>query len=189
MHTLLSEAIQIAERAHRGQIDKAGEPYLFHPMRVAWQFVGNPKLQLIALLHDTVEDTFNQQDPVTERLLAERFGLDIALQVGALTRRKQGMEVLLPDGATLVAKQDEDYFAQYIPRMLEDAVARRIKRQDILDNLLSSRIRGCQAALERRGIEPKAARSIVDVRQKRYQHALALIEYAERKKPSAPSGI
>lgn len=51
----LTEAICLAARAHAGQTDKAGEPYILHPLRVM-QAV-SPEARVVAVLHDVIEDT------------------------------------------------------------------------------------------------------------------------------------
>jgi hypothetical protein len=49
-------ADQIAERAHEGQVDKVGHPYIGHPRSVAGRLT-DPDAQVVALLHDVIEDT------------------------------------------------------------------------------------------------------------------------------------
>jgi len=39
-----------------GQIDKAGQPYIHHPLRVM-QNVQHPNAKIVAVLHDILEDT------------------------------------------------------------------------------------------------------------------------------------
>ncbi|NUO09286.1 MAG: hypothetical protein HUU08_11500 [Candidatus Brocadia sp.] len=53
---ILEHALQISVKAHAGQKDKAGEPYIFHPIRVMAR-CSSPEAKVIALLHDTIEDT------------------------------------------------------------------------------------------------------------------------------------
>lgn len=50
------EAFQIAEKAHEGQVDKAGVPYIAHVDRVARSLVA-PHHQVLGLLHDVMEDS------------------------------------------------------------------------------------------------------------------------------------
>ncbi len=52
----IEKAIEIAARAHAGQVDKAGAPYIFHPLRLMLA-VKTPFEKMAAVLHDTVEDT------------------------------------------------------------------------------------------------------------------------------------
>lgn len=56
----LEGAIQLATAAHAGQVDKAGEPYINHPlavMRRAKDSGLDEDLQIVAVLHDVVEDS------------------------------------------------------------------------------------------------------------------------------------
>lgn len=56
----LSDAIALAEFAHRGQVDKAGLPYIEHPKRVLAKVQAQgalPYIQIAAILHDVTEDT------------------------------------------------------------------------------------------------------------------------------------
>ena len=52
----VAAARALATKAHEGQTDKAGLPYITHPERVALR-MESPELQVIGWLHDTVEDT------------------------------------------------------------------------------------------------------------------------------------
>ena len=52
----IEEAIHIAVEAHRGQVDKAGAPYIFHPLRLMLSMKTDAQ-RMAAVLHDTVEDT------------------------------------------------------------------------------------------------------------------------------------
>src|SRR5690554_893001 len=81
---LIERAFTVAERAHRGQLRKSGDPYITHPVAVttilAELGMTVPTLAA-ALLHDTVEDT----DYSLEQLRAE-FGEEIALLVDGVTK-------------------------------------------------------------------------------------------------------
>ena len=50
------KAKEMAENAHRGQIDKSGKAYIFHPIRVS-QMGKTEEERIVGLLHDVVEDT------------------------------------------------------------------------------------------------------------------------------------
>jgi len=81
---LLERAYATAEKAHRGQKRKSGEPYITHPVAVA-QILADlgigSKTLAAALLHDTVEDT----DYTLDTLRAE-FGDEIAMLVDGVTK-------------------------------------------------------------------------------------------------------
>ena len=50
------KALKICFECHKNQVDKAGMPYVFHPMHVADQML-DENTTIVALLHDVVEDT------------------------------------------------------------------------------------------------------------------------------------
>ena len=54
---LINKAISIAAKAHDGQLDKAGKPYIFHPLRVMLYAEGDEKVKCAAVLHDVLEDS------------------------------------------------------------------------------------------------------------------------------------
>ena len=113
----LERAIAIAAEAHAGQKDKAGGPYILHPLRV---MLAVPALdeRIVAALHDVVEDT-----PWTlEALRAEGFSDDVVAAVDAMTRR---------DG--------EDYF-EFVRRAVAHRTARPVKIADLRDNMNVARI-------------------------------------------------
>jgi GTP pyrophosphokinase len=81
---LLRRSYSIAERMHRGQTRKSGEPYITHPLAVAQILadLGMDTTTLVAaLLHDTVEDT-----SYTLPALREEFGPQVALLVDGVTK-------------------------------------------------------------------------------------------------------
>ncbi len=80
----LNHALQTARDAHRHQVRKSGEPYFFHPLRVAhlaarhWMDFASI---MAALLHDVVEDT-----PTSLETIRDDFGDEVALLVDGLTK-------------------------------------------------------------------------------------------------------
>lgn len=113
----LARAIAIAEQAHAGQKDKAGQPYIGHPMRVM-ESVGTDDERIVAVLHDVVEDS----DWTLDMLLKEGFTPAIVDAVEALTKRPA-----------------EDYEKEFIPRTGRNPLARRVKLADLADNLARTR--------------------------------------------------
>ncbi|MGV8977554.1 MAG: RelA/SpoT family protein [Cellulomonas sp.] len=82
--SVIEQAYVVAERAHRGQLRKSGDPYITHPVAVATilaELGMTPPTLAAALLHDTVEDT----DYSLEELRAD-FGPEIAMLVDGVTK-------------------------------------------------------------------------------------------------------
>lgn len=113
----LERAIAIAAEAHAGAVDKAGQPYLLHPLRVMMNVHGETA-RIAAVLHDVVEDT----DWTLEGLRREGFDDAVLRAVDGLTWR-----------------EGEDYF-DFCRRAGRDPVARAVKLADIEDNLDWNRI-------------------------------------------------
>ncbi|WP_117213824.1 RelA/SpoT family protein [Allorhizocola rhizosphaerae] len=82
--SLLRRSYSVAERWHRDQKRKSGEPYITHPLQVA-QILAELGMDTItlaaALLHDTVEDT-----AYTLPQLRADFGSEVALLVNGVTK-------------------------------------------------------------------------------------------------------
>lgn len=81
---LIQRAYAVAERAHRGQFRKSGDPYITHPVAVATILaeLGSPSdVVAAALLHDTVEDTDYSLES-----LSKEFGEPIAVLVDGVTK-------------------------------------------------------------------------------------------------------
>lgn len=113
----IEKAIEIAAREHAGDVDKAGNPYLFHPLRLVFA-VNTPFEKMAAALHDVVEDT-----PVTlEELQSEGFHPDVLAAVEALTKRAGESRL---DGAA---------------RAAANPIARVVKLADVTDNMDLGRI-------------------------------------------------
>ena len=113
----VEDAIILAADLHRGQRDKAGEPYILHPLRVALR-VRTDGERLAALLHDVVEDCGVMPDDLRER------GLDEAV-VAAIE--------------TLTKRKGEGYMA-FIERVVQNPIARAVKLADLADNLDPDRL-------------------------------------------------
>jgi (p)ppGpp synthase/HD superfamily hydrolase len=71
----LERAIAIAAEAHAGQTDKAGAPYLLHPLRMMMGLTSIEE-RIVAVLHDVCEDCPGW---TLERLRGEGFTKEILL--------------------------------------------------------------------------------------------------------------
>jgi (p)ppGpp synthase/HD superfamily hydrolase len=82
-----SDALLLAEEAHRGQVDKAGKPYIEHPIAVAnilaEQNAGHSAI-LAGLLHDVVEDS----DITLDDLRLHGYPEEVVRAVDSVTKRE-----------------------------------------------------------------------------------------------------
>jgi (p)ppGpp synthase/HD superfamily hydrolase len=108
----LERAIAIAVEAHQGQRDKAGAPYVLHPLRVMLRLESEPA-RIAAVLHDVVEDS-----PWT---------------LGGLAREGFSPEVLA--ALECLTKQKGEGYEAFIERVKTNPLAVEVKRADLLDNL------------------------------------------------------
>jgi guanosine-3',5'-bis(diphosphate) 3'-pyrophosphohydrolase len=113
----LERAIEISAKSHAGQTDKAGAPYVLHPLRLMLA-VSTPFERIAAVLHDVVEDT-----AVTlADLRSEGFAEEVIAAIEALTKR--------PGEKRLEAAA----------RAAANPIARVVKLADVTDNMDLSRI-------------------------------------------------
>jgi len=115
--TLLEKAISVALQAHAGARDKAGEPYILHPLRMMLK-MKTEATRLAAVLHDVVEDS----DWTLEDLREQGFPDEVVAAVDHLTRRP-----------------DEPY-EDFVRRAADHPIALTVKQADLEDNLDQSRI-------------------------------------------------
>ena len=134
----LERAIGLAARAHAGQRDKGGHPYILHPLRVM-QAVSGEAERIAAVLHDIVEDTATTFDD----LIAEGFSVEVVDAVRALT------------------KFDGETREQAARRIVRNPIARAVKLADIADNMDLSRIPNPTARDFERLREYEVARGIL----------------------------
>jgi GTP pyrophosphokinase len=81
---LIKKAYLFAEEHHRGQFRRSGDPYIQHPLEVAYMLAElntSPATICAGFLHDLVEDT-----DVTKETIIELFGDDIASIVDGVTK-------------------------------------------------------------------------------------------------------
>ena len=105
-------ALRIAIKAHEGQKDKSGREYVMHPIRVA-ERCKDPRAKIVALLHDTIEDT----DVTVEYLRNEGFPEEIISAVLSVT------------------KQKGENYEDFVRRAAENPLGREVKIADLEDNM------------------------------------------------------
>ena len=124
---LTIKAMAIAYEAHHGQFDKAGIPYVFHPLHLA-ETMPDEITCCAALLHDVVEDT-----DVTLEQLAMEFPSEVVEAIRFLTH-----------------DDETDYF-DYVRAIRGNPVAMKVKFADIAHNSDASRFAGVAVPPERIG--------------------------------------
>ncbi|MCX7045899.1 MAG: GTP pyrophosphokinase [Candidatus Sumerlaeota bacterium] len=112
IHSLLERALMLAARAHTGQKDKAGQPYILHPLRVMIR-VKTEEQMIVALLHDVIEDS----DFTLKDLLDEKFPAPILKAIKLLTHDK------------------DISYDDYLKRLRPNPIARAVKLADLEDNM------------------------------------------------------
>lgn len=117
LQALLERAIAIAEQQHAGQVDKAGRPYIEHPLRVM-NTMSSDAERIVAVLHDVIEDT----NLTLNQLAAEGFPGYVLDALDSVTRRAA-----------------ETYDA-FVVRAAKDPIGRRVKYADLQDNANLARI-------------------------------------------------
>ena len=121
----LHRALRVAGDSHAGVFRKSGEPYFFHPLRVAhlaarhWMDFASV---MAAILHDVVEDT-----PVTLSEIEADFGSEVALLVNGLTKAAD-------DNVSREILKAETYRKQLLVA-IEDVRVLCLKFWDRIDNL------------------------------------------------------
>lgn len=113
----LERAIELAAAAHAGQVDKAGQPYILHPLRVMLR-MSTAHERMAAVLHDVVEDT----QVTLEQLRSEGFPAEVVSAVAALTKRAGESRL------------------EAAARAVTDPVARTVKLADNAENMDLGRI-------------------------------------------------
>lgn len=134
----LEQAIELAVTHHKGQKDKAGKPYILHPLRVLTAMETEEE-QIVAVLHDVVEDTV----VTIEDLKEDGFSENVLRVLRLLTK-----------------KPDDEYF-KYVKRIANNAIARKVKLADLEDNMDLSRLPMITDDDRARLIKYKKARSIL----------------------------
>lgn len=122
---LTMTAMRVAYEAHHGQTDNSGVPYIFHPIHLA-EGMDDELSACVALLHDVVEDT-----DVTLEELCKRFPKEVTDAVALLTHEK-----------------GTDYL-DYVRRIRENPIAKKVKLADLAHNSDETRCIGSGMSQEK----------------------------------------
>src|SRR6476620_9991092 len=107
----IEKALQIAAQAHEGQKDKEGLPYILHPLRAMMSLKGE-EAQIVAVLHDVIEDTSVTADDL----------------------RKAGFSEKVVAAVLCVTHAKSESYADYVVRCKANEIARQVKLADLKDN-------------------------------------------------------
>lgn len=116
-NSLLDKAIEIAVVAHQGQLDKAGKPYIEHPLRVMNNLT-TVEEKIVGVLHDTIEDS----ELTLKDLRSFGFKSDLITALEAITK-----------------VEGEDY-ELYLQRVMSNPLALKVKIADMTDNMDMTRL-------------------------------------------------
>jgi (p)ppGpp synthase/HD superfamily hydrolase len=107
----LERAIALAARAHEGQTDKAGAPYILHPLRMMLR-LETLEERIVATLHDVVEDCGVTLDQL----------------------RAEGFSDAVVDGVDAVTRRETETYEEFVLRAKGNPIGRRVKIADLEDN-------------------------------------------------------
>jgi len=129
----LEKAIKIAVEAHTGQVDKGGNPYILHPLRVMLS-LDTEEERIVGVLHDVVEDC---EGWTWERLREQGCSDEIIEALKSVSKT--------PEEEKQFKKMDDpneklDHYLEFIKRAKFNKIGRNVKAADIKDNLDISRI-------------------------------------------------
>ena len=115
----IRKAFEVAKSAHKGQFDKGGENYIYHPITVALSCGGDISAMIVSLLHDVAEDT-----SLTLENLREEINLTAA-EISALK---------------LLTHDKKISYFEYIQKIKSNELATKVKIADLENNSDLSRI-------------------------------------------------
>ena len=112
------KALLYAAKKHKGQKDKGGKPYIFHPLYVSLHCKGHEE-RIVGLLHDVIEDTDASAEDLT----------------------KAGFSRKIIDAVLLLSKPDSEDYLEYIKRIKGNHIAAEVKRNDLAHNMNLKRLK------------------------------------------------
>src|SRR5258708_1870513 len=117
MKPTIEDALQLALRIHRGQVDKNGAPYILHPLRVMARMQTDTE-RIVAVLHDVVEDSRGKPNQVTlEDLRRMDYSEEVVGAINAVTNR------------------EGESYEDFVKRSKQNPISRRVKLADLEDNM------------------------------------------------------
>lgn len=130
LNQALARAIAFASEVHVDHLDRGGQPYILHPMRIMnairSKFPNDLRAQIVAVCHDTIEDGW----PDNFEMGFEVFNSEVIADV-------EVNHIL----SLLTHKKEVDYF-EYIKNIKVHPVATAVKIADLTDNSDITRLKG-----------------------------------------------
>jgi len=134
----LGRAISIASKAHQNQFDKAGEPYILHPLAVMQDVMHKEdKYKIVAILHDVIEDTSWFLETSDENCI-----YDFAIAnpgIGPIEISEEIYQAL-----KLLTHEKYIPYQEYIVNLSNNIIATRIKLADLKHNSDIMRLKGIE---------------------------------------------
>lgn len=114
----IKKAVDIAFKAHAGQYDKGGYPYIMHPLHLAEQMETEDEV-ITALLHDVVEDSDTTIDDI----------------------KNQGFSENITDALKILTRSENEEYFDYINRIKNaGGIALKVKKADLQHNMTFQRL-------------------------------------------------
>jgi len=154
----LQRAIEIAVEAHRGQLDKAGNLYVLHPLRVMMSLDTEDE-KIVGVLHDVVEDCapegyqwerddFSNFSKLAQAADAKKFTWEYLIKEGISEELFEALQSVSKTPNEEAAyrglkgdrKKAEQHYLAFIERAKANSIGRNVKAADIKDNLDISRM-------------------------------------------------
>ena len=119
-------ALELAVEKHKNQTDKAGNPYILHPLHVM-ENVNSKEGKIVAILHDIIEDT-----DITENYLL-----------------KIGLSKRIVDAVVALTRSEDMDYQEYIKNLSSNPLAKEVKLADLEHNMDLKRL----STLEEKDLE------------------------------------
>ena len=134
------QAMKLCFNAHKDQVDYNGIPYVFHPIHLAEQMQDEDST-VVALLHDVVEDT----EYTIDDLIAMGFNESVIEAIRLMTH-DDGVE-----------------YTEYLEKIKENDLARRVKIADVMHNSDQTRLDVIDEKARKWEIKYKKAKEILGI--------------------------
>ena len=114
-------AMRVAYKAHDGQVDRTGVPYIFHPLHLAEQ-MDTEDACVVALRHDVIEDS--------------EITLEDLRDMGFSEVQLEGVRLMthIPPSEELTESEKLEEYLDYVRRIKPNELAKQVKLADLKHN-------------------------------------------------------